>query len=526
MIRERKTAYYQKECDRLTEAGSFNTPYKVLRNIAEKERAPVWSIRNIRPDIDERTQAEEAADFFAGISQQFTPLAWPIPTVPRDRPVADVSTTQVISRLIHMKKPKSSVSIDLPSRLINDIAHVFAHPLTRIINAVRRGEGWPRIWKVEEVTVIPKGSWPTEYEGCRNVSCTSVFSKLCETFFLDQLHEEIPPEPHQFGGLKGVGPDHLLSELVTDIMESLDDNRACATLISVDLSKAFNRVDHNVCIQQLAAHGASNQTLRMTANFLDNRQMKIRMRSDLFSTLRDMPGGTPQGTKTGNFLFNTATRGLDDPREGDKQSMASSTSSYHTPPTSPATSEGEKSSPLGGFSKDVRNRRKSCIRDSTDEEEDDLFYDASQHERPPRWVERPLKRVRFVDDLTACSKDDTTSGSRHCTTRKETRVVNAEACQGYLEQITERADATKMKVNGEKTQLLCISTAINSDIRSSIRAGGKEITSEDTLKVIGFTFGRRPGASEHVKALRRKYCLLYTSPSPRDRQKSRMPSSA
>ena len=31
------------------------------------------------------------------------------------------------------------------------------------------------------------------------------------------------------------------------------------------------------------------------------------------------------------------------------------------------------------------------------------------------------------------------------------------------------------------------------------------MTSGDTLKVIGFTFGRRPGATEHVKALRKKY---------------------
>ena len=29
-----------------------------------------------------------------------------------------------------------------------------------------------------------------------------------------------------------------------------------------------------------------------------------------------------------------------------------------------------------------------------------------------------------------------------------------------------------------------------------------------------------------LKAIQDKYCLLYTSPSPRDRQKSRMPSSA
>ena len=41
--------------------------------------------------------------------------------------------------------------------------------------------------------------------------------------------------------------------------------------------------------------------------------------------------------------------------------------------------------------------------------------------------------------------------------------------------------------------------------------------------------GRNPKTGEEVPILPRKviiFCLLYTSPSPRDRQKSRMPSSA
>ena len=62
-----------------------------------------------------------------------------------------------------------------------------------------------------------------------------------------------------------------------------------------------------------------------------------------------------------------------------------------------------------------------------------------------------------------------------------------------------------MLVNDSKTQLLCITTAINYDVRAQIKVGDEIITSADTLKIVGFTFGRRPGAAAHVKALRRKY---------------------
>ena len=62
-----------------------------------------------------------------------------------------------------------------------------------------------------------------------------------------------------------------------------------------------------------------------------------------------------------------------------------------------------------------------------------------------------------------------------------------------------------MKMNDAKTQLLCVSTAINYQVRASIDMAGGTLVSGDTLKVVGFTFGRRPGAGEHVVALRKKY---------------------
>ena len=90
-----------------------------------------------------------------------------------------------------MKKPKSSVSIVPLSKMVERHADLFACPLARIINKVRRGEGWPELWKEQEVTVIPKSTMADSYTACRNISCTSVFSKLCEAYMLDDLTDEV-----------------------------------------------------------------------------------------------------------------------------------------------------------------------------------------------------------------------------------------------------------------------------------------------------------------------------------------------
>ena len=90
--------------------------------------------------------------------------------------------------------------------------------------------------------------------------------------------------------------------MITDQMECLDDYRAATTMISIDLEKAFNRVDHQNCLEKMAEYGASNETLSLTAGFLENRSMRIKTLTG-YSTPRPMPGGAPQGTKCGNVLF-------------------------------------------------------------------------------------------------------------------------------------------------------------------------------------------------------------------------------
>ena len=74
------------------------------------------------------------------------------------------------------------------------------------------------------------------------------------------------------------------------------------SLIAIDFSKAFNRLSHQLCLEALAAAGASNQSLELVCAFLENRRMLVQSGS-CESSVRSTPGGSPQGTKLGNVLF-------------------------------------------------------------------------------------------------------------------------------------------------------------------------------------------------------------------------------
>lgn len=150
---------------------------------------------------------------------------------------------------------------------------------------------------------------------------------------------------------------------------------------------------------------------------------------------------------------------------------------------------------------------KSSLLDSSDSEQDDPPVDLllAQHTALPRWSEDPLKGVKFIDDMTGHEKCNIALGFFTISMAKENRLLWARQSESYFQNIRTNCDLRGMKVNDLKTQLLCLTSAINYDVRSFIRLPDGQLTSGDTLKVVGFTFGQRPGPAEHIKALRCSY---------------------
>ena len=99
----------------------------------------------IKPHLTEQELADDLADYFARISEEFPPLD--VENIPKtyDREVQNISPGAIGERLVLKKKPKSSVSIDPLSKMVEKHADLFACPLARVINLVRTGRGWPEL---------------------------------------------------------------------------------------------------------------------------------------------------------------------------------------------------------------------------------------------------------------------------------------------------------------------------------------------------------------------------------------------
>ena len=112
---------------------------------------------------------------------------------------------------------------------------------------------------------------------------------------------------------------------------------------------------------------------------------------------------------------------------------------------------------------------------------------------------------KFIDDTSAQEKVPLITGIRHITEAKEEVHVHAWQSKRMMSTVLNNASAIGMQVNPAKTQLLCVTSAINYQVHSFIYCNGVKLLSGDNLKLLGFTMGRRPNADCHIKELRRKY---------------------
>ena len=104
-------------------------------------------------------------------------------------------------------------------------------------------------------------------------------------------------------GLKGFSITHYLIKLLHFVHSTLDLKKSHSVLAAcVDISKAFNRVDHSLVIQDLYDMHTPAWLLNIVASYLSDRSMFLTFNGSQSSN-KMLPGGGPQGAYLGGLIF-------------------------------------------------------------------------------------------------------------------------------------------------------------------------------------------------------------------------------
>ena len=95
---------------------------------------------------------------------------------------------------------------------------------------------------------------------------------------------------------------HSLISMLEKRKASLDKGEY-VSVIFMDLSKAFDTINHDLPLAKLKGYGFSHNALAFMLSHLKNRSHMVNVNNN-FGTWEEMIAGVPQGSILGSLLFN------------------------------------------------------------------------------------------------------------------------------------------------------------------------------------------------------------------------------
>ena len=202
----------------------------------------------------------------------------------------------------------------MPTTLVKECAPILIPVLTRIINLSLTTSTMPVIYKTAMVRpLLKKPSLERTIANYRPVSNLPFVSKLIEKCVVKQLSEHMAHnklgELYQSAYKAAHSTETVMIKVLDDICRSLDSNRI-VFMSMLDLSAAFDTVDHNILLRRLdSLLGVRGAALDWCSSYLRDRHMKVSI-NGTDSVPKVLECSVPQGSILGPRMYNDYTMPL------------------------------------------------------------------------------------------------------------------------------------------------------------------------------------------------------------------------
>ena len=215
-------------------------------------------------------------------------------------------TVENVEKIIDKIKTDVATGIDgIPSKIIKQAKTVISPFLAKIINISFETQTFPDILKNAIIKPIHKKDDKNDISNYRPISILPVISKIFERATLNQLltffEKKFLISGLQHAYQKNHGTVTCLFELMNEIYELIDKKFKVA-IVSLDLSKAFDTINHELLLTKLRSFNLGANSIDFLNSYLTNRTQICKF-SKYISTEEKIKSGVPQGSILGPFLF-------------------------------------------------------------------------------------------------------------------------------------------------------------------------------------------------------------------------------
>ncbi len=216
-----------------------------------------------------------------------------------------VSNLEVINAIQQMPAKKSADVYGMSAWLLKQCYADIVQPFTELINLSFQEGTFPSVFKPSKVVPVYKKGNTTDMTNYRPISLLPIFGKLVEKIFYKRLSSFVEKQHilsnSQFGFRKNKCTIEAVNELVENVIKALDKKQK-ALSIFLDLSKAFDCVDHLKLFKILEHCGIRGIPLKWLKSYLCDRTQQVQI-NDALSDPIELKFGVPQGSILGPVLF-------------------------------------------------------------------------------------------------------------------------------------------------------------------------------------------------------------------------------
>ena len=209
---------------------------------------------------------------------------------------------EIVKIICGLENGKAS---DIPVIVLKKVSNSLSKHLSEFLNGFMRNGIFPSILKTGCITPIYKKGDPRHLDNYRPVSTLPIFGKIYEKIIYNRLYDYLSAMniiySRQFGFRKMHSTSHAINYSVNKILNETEQKKHVIGIF-IDLSKAFDTIEHQKLLEKLEYYGIRGIALKTLQSYLSNRQQVTSFQKEL-SDQCTVEYGVPQGSVLGPLLF-------------------------------------------------------------------------------------------------------------------------------------------------------------------------------------------------------------------------------
>ena len=194
---------------------------------------------------------------------------------------------------------------DICINVVKQSSSVISRKLCSFFNAFIEKGIFPDLMKIGNICPVYKKGNPQTLGNYRPVSTLPLFGKIFEKIIYSRLYSYLISKniiyDKQFGFRKGHSTSHAINYSVNNVLQGIEGKKHIIGIF-IDLSKAFDTLDHEKLMVKLENYGIRGNSYQLMESYISSRKQY----TSFLNTKSDQEFviyGVPQGSVLGPLLF-------------------------------------------------------------------------------------------------------------------------------------------------------------------------------------------------------------------------------